>query len=203
MASTGRSAATLPPGSQPTPVAGTDPNGFHLAEDQRRVRDVESARSIFNRFVQDSVVRSSTMAQTRNQLEGGRPFDPKDLEEQGTAWQTNVNFGDAQAARDRTLIPYWSMVNDVPHRIAVTIDIESPKKENWEIAHAEAFDEFLKDWGADYFIEFMNTASNFVNFGPGVVHWDSSDSPRYDAVNTQRLYFPKNARMSPDSWDVV
>lgn len=203
MASTGRSAATLPPGSQPTPVAGTDPNGFHLAEDQRRVRDVESARSIFNRFVQDSIQRSATMAQTRNQLEGGRPFDPKDLEEQGTAWQTNVNFGDAQAARDRTLIPYWSMVNDVPHRIAVTIDIESPKKENWEIAHAEAFDEFLKDWGADYFIEFMNTASNFVNFGPGVVHWDSPDSPRYDAVNTQRLYFPKNARMSPDSWDVV
>jgi hypothetical protein len=197
----GSSAANLPPGSLPPPTYAA-PNSFRLAEDQRRIKDVEAARSIYGRFVQDSLLRSATIAATRNQLEGGLPFNPKDLEEQGAAWQTNVNFGDAQAARDRTLIPYWAMVHDVPHKVAVTIDTDSPKKQQWEIAHAECFDEWLKDWGADYFIEFMNMASNFVNFGPGAVHWDDPDCPRFDAVNTQRLYFPKNARMSPDSWDV-
>ena len=176
---------------------------FDIAQDQRRIKDVESARSIYNRFVQDNVLRSQTIATTRNQLEGGRPFDPKLLEEQGASWQTNINFGDAQAARDRTLMPYWSMVHDVPHAIAVTIDSTSPRSGEWQVAFAETFDEFRKDWGADYQIQYMNFASNFVNFGPGIVQWEHEDCPRFSAVNTQRTYFPKNARMSPDSWDVV
>lgn len=49
----------------------------------------------------------------------------------------------------------------------------------------------------------MSFAKNFVDFGPGVVQWEDYDSPRFSAVNVQRIYFPKNARMSPSQWDVV
>ncbi len=186
-----------------TPTYSAGKADFEIAQNQRRIRDVESARSIYNRFVQDNVLRSSTIAQTRNQLEGGRPFNPDDLAQQGASWQTNINFGDAQAARDRTLLPYWKMVHDVPHKIAVSISSNSPQSDKWQVAIAECFDEFLEDWGADYFCQYMNFASNFVNFGPGIVQWMDGDSPRFSAVNTQRIYFPKNGRMSPDSWDVV
>ena len=178
---------------------------FDIAQDQRRVKDVASARSIFNRFVQDNTQRSAVMTQTRGQLEGNRPFDPKLLEESGTAWQTNVNFGDAQANRDRALTPYWSRINDVPHKIAVTIDSTSPHSSVWEVAFAEAFDEFIADWnaGGSYLIQLMAMMKHMVDDGPGIVQWDDRDSPRFSAVNTQRIYFPKNARMDPDSWDVV
>lgn len=182
---------------------GTYANEFKEVEEERRVKDVDSARSIYNRMLTDNTLRSATFARVRNQLEGGRPFDPELLEQQGASWQTNVNFGDSRAARDRTLLPYWKMVNDVPHRIAVTVQSQSPHSELWAAAFAQCFDEFLDDWGADYFVQYMNLAENFVNFGPGIAHWGDKDTPRWKSVNVQRVLWPKNARMSPDEWDVV
>lgn len=169
----------------------------------RRIKDVEGARTIFNRFITDNVMRSNTIAQTRNQLEGGRPFAPEDLEDQGAAWQTNINFGDAQAARDRDFLPYWQLINEVPHRAAFEIDSNSTDCENWQAAFSEVFDEFHEDWAASYFVEFMKFAKNFIDFGPGIVQWQDADNPRYKSVNVQRVYWPKNTQMNPDSWEVM
>lgn len=186
------------------PIPSTTGAGdFDFDENERRIASVEGARSVYNRMLNDNVLRSATFARVRNQLEGGRPFDPELLEEQGAAWQTNVNFGDSRAARDRTLLPYWKMVNDVPHRVAVTVQTNTPHNELYQAAFAQCFDEFLDDWGADYFIQYMNLAENFVNFGPGIAHWGDKDSARWKSVNVQRVLWPKNARMSPDEWDVV
>lgn len=177
--------------------------GFNDVSDARRIKDVDSARTIFNRLIQDNTLRSSTMATVRNQLEGGRPRDPGELEQAGEAWSCNVNFGDAAASFNRTLLPYWKMVNDVPHKASFTISSNAPQTELWQAAYSEAFDEFLEDWSSDYFQQYMQMASNFIKFGPGPVMWDDDSSPRYKAVNPQRLYFPKNTNMSPDSWEVV
>lgn len=176
---------------------------FEIVQEQRRVKDVASARSIHNRFVQDNTLRSRNMSEVRNQLEGGRPYDQSVLDSQGRGQDANVNFGDSQAARDRTLLPYWKLVHDVPHTISTEIESNTPQSDKYQVAFAEAFDQFLKDWGAGYKIEFMNMAKNFVDFGPGVAMWPTYDSPRFAAVNTQRIYFPRNARMNPDSWDVI
>src|SRR5688572_11303911 len=92
---------------------------FKEIENERRIASVDAARSVYNRLKQDNLLRSATFAQVRGQLEGNRPFDPVSMEEQGMAGNCNVNFRDSEAARDRTLLPYWKMVNDVPHRIAV------------------------------------------------------------------------------------
>gem|GEM_PF-3224773 len=197
---------TPPPAAKQKVQAATSAgaaSSFQDVEDQRRVKDVASARQIYNKFVIDNAQRSQTFAMVRNQLEGGRPFDPQLLKDQGASWQTNVNFGDAQASRDRTLLPYWKMVNDVPHKAAFTIRVNSPKVDEYQVAMAEAYDDYLVDRGAAYQIEFMNFASNFVNFGPGIVQWRDKMDPRWSCVNVQRIYFPKNGRMNPDEWDVV
>lgn len=187
----------------PTATAlSTGTSGFDDAKNQRRVKDVASARAIFNKFVIDNSQRSQTFAMVRNQLEGGRPFDPNALKAQGASGQTNVNFGDAESDRDKTLLPYWKMVNDVPHKAAFTIRSKSPQSEKWEVAFAEAYDDFLTDWGADYQVQFMNFCSYFVNFGPGIMQWRDKNDPRCNAVNVTRIYFPKDGRMSPDEWDV-
>lgn len=194
---------STPPQGKVSAPSTTGAGDLGWNDDERRIKDVESARSIYNRLLNDNVLRSATFARVRNQLEGGRPFDPEFLAEQGAEWQTNVNFGDSRAARDRTLLPYWKMVNDVPHRIAVTIQTSTPHNEIYQQAFAQCFDEFLDDWGADYFIQYMNMAENFVNFGPGMMHWPDPDSPRAKSINVQRVLFPKNARMSPDEWDII
>lgn len=175
---------------------------FREVKGERRIKDVDAARSIYNRLKTDNLLRSATFAQVRGQLEGNRPFDPAVQEEQGMAGNCNVNFRDSEAARDRTLLPYWKMVNDVPHRIAVTVQTASPHADTWASAFAECFDEFLDDWGAEYFNEYMNLAENFVNFGPGIPHWADKDSPRWKSANVTRILWPKNARMAPEEWEV-
>ncbi len=189
--------------SNPDVKSPTGLSDFSQAKESRRVADVASARSIYQRFLADNTLRSSTIASTRNQLEGGRPYDPAVQEANGTAWQCNVNFGTAQAMRDRILLPYWKMVNDVPRKAVFTISTKSPQQEKWQAAYSEAFDEFIDDWGADYDIQFRNLISNLINFGPGIAQWCDDETPRYKAVNVQRIYFPKNCRMSPDEWEVI
>jgi hypothetical protein len=194
------------PTKKPLPIqqsAKMPDTDFDRVSEQRRVKDVESARSLFNRMMMDNGMRFSQIVNVRNQLEGGRPFDPKQLEEQGAAWQTNINFGDAQAARDRTLLPYFKMINDVPNKIAVTITAGGPQTAKWQAAFSEAYDNYIDDLGASYYVEFGVFSSNFVNFGPGIFHWPDPDSPRRKAVNVQRCLWPKNARMSPDEWEVM
>lgn len=192
-----------PPAPKPVKTESPADSDFKLAQENRRVKDVGSARTIYDRLVQDNVLRSNTFANTRNQLEGGRPFNPAELEAQGSAWQTNVNFGDAQAARDRDFLPYWRMINDVPHRASFQIDSNSTDSERWANAFAEVFDEFHEDWASDYFVQYMKFAKNFVDFGPGIVQWTTPETPRYKAVNVQRVYWPKNTQMSPDEWEVM
>lgn len=190
----------MPSKSANGPVPQSD---FKRAEDGRRVKDVESARTIYNRLMADNVARFGQIAQVRNQLEGGRPKDQAQLEANGSGWETNVNFGDAQASCNRTLIPYWKMVNDVPHAATFTIPSNAPQVDKYQVAFAECYDEFLEDWSEDYKQQFMRMCSNFVKFGPGVMHFCESETPRYKSVNVTRMLFPKNCQMSPDQWEVV
>jgi hypothetical protein len=176
---------------------------FQQVEDGRRLKTAEDGRTIFNRLETDNMLRSETIAQTRNQLEGGRPYDPRLKEANGTAWECNVNFGQAQATCERVILPYHKMINDVPHKAAFTIDAKTPHAEEYQTAFAEVFDEFLYDWGAGYDLNFRRFASNLVKYGPGIVQFCDDETARYSTVNVERIYFPKNTRMMPDEWEVV
>ena len=70
-------------------------DGFKIADDQRRIRDVESARSIYNRFILDSSLRIRTINEVRAQLEGGLPYDQSKLEAQGAGWQAEAEENEA------------------------------------------------------------------------------------------------------------
>jgi hypothetical protein len=170
---------------------------------ERRIKDVESARKVYKRLAEDNKKRLSTYAQVSNQCEGGRPFDPAQQERDGLAWSTNVNFGDAEAAFDRTYIPYWKMAHDVPNRIATTVHTRAPDADKWNKGFAEAYDLFLDDWGADYFFQFMLFTADFVKFGPGYTMWADGEIPRFRHSRVESVLFPKRAKANPDTWEVV
>ncbi len=176
---------------------------FKEVEDERRVKDVASARSLYGKYLYQNTLRSQTFVATRNQLEGGRPYNPAELVKQGLGWQTNVNFGDAQAARDRTLLPYWRAVNSAPRLISVTIDETSPDTGKWQAIIEEEYGRWNKRWEQDYYVQYMRMAKDFVDFGPGMVMWEDKDNPRFKAVNVQRVYFPLDCQMSQDEWPCV
>lgn len=176
---------------------------FKREEQDRRIKSPLEANSMFSQWEKDHSQRSAVYSQVRNQMEGGRPIDPNELRKKGMQWQSNINFGDAQADRDRVLIPLWKAVHGAPHAISVSIDSGSTDSGKWQAAFEEAFDEFKEDCGQSYTIQFMRSMKNLVDFGCGAVMWDNMNTPMYRALNFQRIYFPKNTRMDMKTWEAV
>lgn len=169
---------------------------------ERRIKDASTARTVFNAYKTADATRLKQMAAVRNQIDGGRPFDPALLKRNGEEWMTNVNFRDAESSFNRTYLPYWKMVHDVPNKIAVTLETQSPHSDKWAKAIAEAFDLFLRDWGSDYFFQFMLVTQDFVKFGPGYAQWTDPDSPRFKHARTEFVRLPKKAKANVADWEI-
>lgn len=173
------------------------------AQRDRRIGSCADARDLYTRLYLENAVRAQSYAQIRNQIEGGRPFNPADLERNGEGWRTNVNFNDARAAFKRVSLPYWRMVHEVPRKVSVNIHSLAPDADKWGIAMAQAFDRFLDDWGPDYFLQFSGMCDDFVMYGTGYSIWPDANTPRYRWAQTVQMLFPKRTKASVDKWELV
>lgn len=191
-------------GTGDTPF-GTAPGSNGVYED-RRIRTCADARAIFVQLQQENQLRAQAYAQVRNQMEGGRPFDPATLARNGEQARTNCNFNDARAQFCRAAEPYWKMVHEVPHVISPTIYSDSPQAPEWQIALAENFDRFLKDWnreGTDYFFQFSGASADMILQGPGFIMWPDGTSPRYQWMQTVQLLLPRRTKSAVNKWELA
>jgi hypothetical protein len=169
----------------------------------RRIRNPEAARELYVRLYLEGQLRSQSFAQVRNQIEGGRPFDPDALHSAGEDWRTNANFNDARAAFKRVSVPYWKMVHEVPSTISVKIHLNNtPDATTWETILAANFDRFLKDWGPGYIENFSGMCDDYVMYGPAHVMWPDEDTPRYTWMPTIQVLLPKRTKSNMDTWEL-
>lgn len=192
--------AGLPVATSEQPFAEGGDNDYN----DRRIANCGAARELYTRLFLEAQWRNQSYAQVRNQIEGGRPFDPAELQRNGEAsWRSNVNFNDARAAFARVSLPYWKMVNEVPRRISVKLHSIAPHADQWAIIFAEMFDRFLDDWGADYYMQFSGMCDDFVMYGCGYPMWPDTKTPRYKWAQATQLLFPKRTKVSVDNWELV
>ncbi len=179
------------------------PNVGVFSDPDRRIKTAGDARNLYNQLFLENDLRSQTLAQVRNQIEGGRPFDPQKLHQAGEDWRSNVNFRDAEAKLLRVFLPFWKMVHEVPRKVAISVHEDSPDADKWGIAMAEAFDLFLEDWADDYFQQFMGFTRDYVEFGPGYVMWPDKRTPRFEWMSALQMYFPRRTKANVDRWELV
>lgn len=157
-----------------------------MPNETSRIKSPGDARSIFQKSWNDSAKRRETTAMVRNQLEGGLPYDTQELIDRGTGYMTNVNFRDAEAMRNRAIIPYWRMVHSVPNVINAMVISQSPDAWRWAKAYQDAFDYALKVWGVDYIMHFCAIIEDLVDYGVGTWIWPTDrstfQSARYEDV---------------------
>lgn len=193
----------LPESAQPASGVQDSPFIGPTWANDRRIGDCSQARELYVRLYLENQLRAQTFAQVRNQIEGGRPFDPGALLRNGETWRTNVNFNDARAAFRRVSMPYWKMVHEVPRKISVQFHQKVPQANNWEIGMAEAFDRFLEDWGADYFMQFSGMTDDYVMYGTGLSMWPDDSTPRYQWMPSVQVLMPKRTKSSVDKWELL
>jgi hypothetical protein len=169
----------------------------------RRIRSCSDARELYVRLYLENQLRAQSFAQVRNQIEGGRPFDPDSLHASGEDWRTNANFNDARSAFKRVSLPYWKMVHEVPTTISANIHLNnSPDATTWETILAANFDRFLEDWGPGYMENFSGKCDDYVMYGPAHVMWDDENTPRYKWMPSVQVLLPKRTKSNMDTWEL-
>lgn len=168
----------------------------------RRIADCGQARELYVRLYLENQLRAQAFSQVRNQVEGGRPFDPDAIHAAGEDWRTNVNFNDARSAFRRVSLPYWKMVHEVPQTISVKIHGGFPDANRWALAMAANFDRFLDDWGPDYFLQFSGCCDDYVMYGPMHAMFESEDTPRYKWMPSIQILLPKRTKSSVETWEL-
>ena len=168
--------------------------------DPLRIKDASTARTIYEECYRNDEQRRKVRSRVRNQLDGGLPYDPGKLSERGEGWRTNVNFRDAESARDRAVQPYWDMANNVPNKISCEIDEETQEKEKLAKIFQDGFDKFLRDWGMDYIIQFRGLTNEYITHGPGFCQWQDNEDPRWEVVSNNDILFPKRTPLSSQKW---
>ena len=170
---------------------------------QRRISNCSEARELYTRLYLENQLRANAFGQIRNQIEGGRPFDPGELMRNGEGWRTNCNFNDARSAYRRISRPYWRMVHEVPRKISVSVHAPDTDVDKWNAAFEQCFDLFIDDWGPDYLLQFSGWSGDYVMYGTGHAMWPDEETPRYVWMPTVQILLPKRTKANIDKWELV
>lgn len=170
---------------------------------QSRVRAVAEARALCHKMWTDGEARRQQQVRLRAQLEGGRPWDAKKLEERGESWRSNHNFGDARAMKDRARTSYWQMTHNVPTLVSVTVKSRAPQGEAWARVMADAFEAFHHRWGEDFIVQDFALIDDFITYGWAGFTFTDPFSPRWEHIPHGDWLFPKDCPISQSKWDMV
>lgn len=163
---------------------------------------VSDARTLWKTIWEQDEGKRRKRIQVRRQLEGGKPYDERELQKDGQGHRSNHNFRDAEAARDRAILPYWDMSNSVPRKATVDIDETSPDVHIWNNVMMQAFDDFIDDWGMDYIMMYQQNVTELINYGAMYSKFED-ESPRFKHVKNNKLSFPKGTPLSSDGWNIT
>jgi hypothetical protein len=170
---------------------------------ERKLKDYQSAKGFFDGMWKDGESRRKSFARILNQLNGGKPFDDRQLELAGQGWRTNVNFRDASSTLEQVLIAYWRMLHDVTNLAVIEVRTDDRDKEVWENLFQQAFDDFHDDWGPDYVRNYLQQSVNHVGLGIGLGMFDGDRSPRWSAARLDEVLVPERTKAAPGQYTSV
>ena len=174
-----------------------------LTSDEKRIKDADSARTMYTKYRADSDQRRIGLARIMNQLNGGRPFDDADLIKNGQGWRCNINFRDASSTLEQVLVSYWRLLHDSTNLAAVTIHTASPNSDAWRAIFEDNFNRFTEDWGDVYVRNYLLFSANHLTTGIGSVFWNDAKSPRWESIRVGNLDTDSEALADVQSLEVV
>lgn len=170
---------------------------------EKRIKDADSARTLFLQLRKNSIGRREVWAKVQSQLDGASPFKNDDLVKLGQGWRCNTNFRDAASTLEQVLISYYRLVHDTTNLAAVTFHEDGPNVKKWEELFQENYNRFVEDWGADYVMQYLLMSQNHVGFGAGLGHWATSESPRWISIKAGDIEVPERSASSVEKLEFV
>jgi hypothetical protein len=178
-------------------------NTLEIEVKERKVGDAQSAHTLYTKMQKHHEEREKGFALIENQINGGKPYDPAKLAQQGQSWRANFNFGDAASALEQAQVSYWRLLHDTSNLINVEIHTDHPDRDRWAQTIMQNFNRFIEDWGDEYVLNYLNFSRNHLLYGVGPILFPNRDTARWKPVRTNDIMVPDRAPASSSNQDIL
>lgn len=168
-----------------------------------RLKAPKTLRDIFTRAREDDNTSAMNRADTQDLLDGGAPWDERELAEAGCAGMTNMNFRGAETTLDRSMAPYYKMVQTPDELVSVkTLYGAEEDRPGWEAIMNEEITRTYRR--ASWFVfQTSRLIHKFIWDGLGVGHYRDKLDFRYRAAGLGQFYFPRQSFIDESEHEVV
>lgn len=169
------------------------PDQVKNKETGTRLETALEARRILDCALQEDEARSIQRAIVKGCYDGNAPYNQRKLNEQGRAWEANLNFMGLEGIVDSSRIPYYSLFSGVP-TYAQFRTYHRPEEglaSQWDLKTAELFTELLNRWQE---FKWNMQASQFEMIFEGWGPLIFDDDWRVSAVPARHILVPQESR---------
>ena len=170
---------------------------------ETRLKDVNSALSIFSALRRGDEKSSVTRARIDSMFDGAAPYDAAKLASSGQQLKTNLNFGDAQRLLDIALSAYVDLYSSLEK----LVEVKGTFGEKTQIGYkedvvAEEITHMLRNW-PEFHSSYLRLCTTFIKHGVSVAYFDNPDEWRFRVGGFADILIPRQTPSSENAVDVA
>lgn len=170
-----------------------------------RLNKAQSAYNILKKMIDRDETRSKKRAVVQGQIDGNAPYNIAELKRLGQAHRSNVNFREAEAARDARSTSYYELLMEVENLVDIELDPDVRDDQNpvdvGEII-AEEFTNMLTEWSGFWFNMLLHQ-NQFITWGIGNCYWENEIDWHFKAARVGSFLVPDETKSTLDDLDIL
>lgn len=187
-----------------TPV-GTSPM-LPVAKDGKilrtRLKDAVQGREVYKKMRKADELAAKERARVQSMLDGERPMDQAELDQNGLGEICNVNWGQAEQLLSIATSPYIDLLESVDVFITTPTSFGDPQmRPEWETIMSEEFTRMLRTW-PEFFPRYLYLIQQFLAHGVVVAFFEDEIDWRPQVAPIGDFLIPRQTRASDEEIEV-
>jgi len=170
-----------------------------------RLTKALSAYNILKKLIERDQTRSEKRAVIQGQIDGNAPYNAAELKRLGQAHRSNVNFREAEAARDARQTSYYELLMEVESlvdvKLAPKVNDDTNPIDYGQII-ADEFTNMLTRW-TGFWYNMLLHQQQLITWGIGNCYWDNEIDWWFNAARTGAFLVPDETKSSADDLDII
>jgi hypothetical protein len=183
------------------PPVGTSPI-LPVAKDGKilrtRLKDAVQGREAYKKMRKADELSAKERSRIQSMLDGERPMDQAELDQNGLGEICNVNWGQAEQLLNLATSPYIDLLESVDTFITTPTSFGDPQlRAEWEQVMSEEFSRMLRNW-PEFFPRYLYLIQQFLAHGVVVAFFEDEIDWRPQIAPIGDFLIPRQTRASDE-----
>lgn len=167
-----------------------------------RLKNAVEGREVYKRMRKADELAAKERARVQAMLDGERPMDQAELDQNGLGEICNVNWGQAEQLLNLATSPYIDLLESVDVFITTPVGFGDPQmRPEWETVIAEEFTRMLRNW-PEFFPRYLYLIQQFLAHGVVVAFFEDEIDWRPQIAPIGDFLIPRQTRASDEEIEV-